>query len=68
MLNALRLQQPISKELFQDRTGLPISIIAEQLNQAQQKELLNFNGEILNPTILGRRFLNDLIALFTHES
>lgn len=64
MLNALRLQKPIPITLFKERTGLEINAIAPILKNAQTKELLEWNDEYLLPTTLGRRFLNDLIALF----
>lgn len=64
MLNALRLQKPISKKLFEERTGLPISTIDTQLSLAQQKQLLKVDQNSFEPTQLGRRFLNDLIAIF----
>ncbi len=64
MLNALRLQKPISKKLFEDRSGLSITTIERSLMLAQQKELLLVNQKFIEPTKLGRRFLNDLIELF----
>ncbi len=64
MLNALRLQQPFSINLFEERTGLPITSIEQQLIKAQQKELLQIIKDQIVTTKLGKRFLNDLIAIF----
>lgn len=64
MLNALRLYQPISRQLFQERTGLAFSVIHEKLAYARQKGLLTLEGEQLLVTELGKRFLNDVIELF----
>ncbi len=67
MLNALRLHQPISVKLFEERTGLALSDIAINLQQAKQKELLDWNEHTITPTELGKRFYNDLVALFMPE-
>ncbi len=64
MLNALRLQKPIFNKLFEERTGLSISTIDQQLNLAQQKQLLRVDKNSFEPTQLGRRFLNNLIEMF----
>lgn len=64
MLNALRLYQDISVNLFETRTGLEIAIIAEQLNKAQAKELLQWSSSKISPTELGRQFYNDLCEIF----
>lgn len=64
MLNALRLQKTIPVKLFNERTGLNLSAITTALEQAQQKQLINWCDKYLIPTSLGRRLLNDLIALF----
>jgi oxygen-independent coproporphyrinogen-3 oxidase len=64
MLNALRLSGGFDKALFAERTGLPISQIADTLGQARVRGLLEDDLTSVRPTALGRRFLNDLIALF----
>jgi putative oxygen-independent coproporphyrinogen III oxidase len=64
MLNALRLVEGFPKALFAERTGLPAVLIERQIQQAQTRGLLDSDGEFIRPTILGRRFLNDVMALF----
>jgi putative oxygen-independent coproporphyrinogen III oxidase len=67
MLNALRLHGGVSVELFAARTGLSVDQIERPRLAAQEKGLLAKDGANLRPTELGRRFLNDLIALFLPE-
>ncbi|SIT70455.1 coproporphyrinogen III oxidase, anaerobic [Ectothiorhodosinus mongolicus] len=67
MLNALRLQKPVPKSLFSERTGLPIKVIAKEINQAIERDLLEETPTHWNATPLGRRFLNDLTGLFLKD-
>lgn len=67
MLNALRLVEGVPTALFSERTGLPIDSIAGILGRARDRGLLETWEEVLRPTELGRRFLNDLIELFLPE-
>lgn len=64
MLNALRLFQDIPVGLFTTRTGLSLTAIENKLQQAQIKGLLTWDQESIRPTELGRRFYNDLVAMF----
>jgi oxygen-independent coproporphyrinogen-3 oxidase len=64
MLNALRLTGGVKTNLFTERTGLSIKQIEPLLKQAQEKKLLIDDLNLLCPTELGQRFLNDLIGLF----
>ena len=64
MLNALRLNQGFDVNLFNDRTGLLLSSLETQLLIAENKGLLERDHKIIRPTLLGRRFLNDLQQLF----
>jgi len=64
MLNALRLNEGVPARLFSERTGLPVSAIEAAQKQAQARGLLRADAECIAPTILGRRFLSDLQALF----
>ena len=64
MLNALRLREPISILLFQQRTGQSISTINVQLEHAQKDNLLEFDGKRIATTTLGQRFLNELLQRF----
>jgi oxygen-independent coproporphyrinogen-3 oxidase len=64
MLNALRLTDGVPVSLFAERTGLPVTAISKALAEAQAKGLMSANPSKLEPTQLGRRFLNDLQAIF----
>jgi coproporphyrinogen III oxidase-like Fe-S oxidoreductase len=64
MLNALRLNAGFATTLFTERTGLPITVIATQLAQAEAKGLLTRDHAMIQPTAKGRLFLNDLLELF----
>jgi putative oxygen-independent coproporphyrinogen III oxidase len=64
MLNALRLNQGFEVNLFNDRTGLLLSSLEKPLVIAEKKGLIDRDHKIIRPTILGRRFLNDLQQLF----
>lgn len=64
MLNALRLSKPISWKLFSERTGLAKNIFNSQLLIAQEKELLQIEENHFYPTLLGKKYLNDLLQIF----
>ena len=64
MINALRLTDGFPVPLFQERTGLPISVAMNALKTAEQKGLLTRGARTICPTDTGRRFLNDLLCLF----
>ena len=64
MLNALRLTDGVPAALFAERTGLPLSVAAKAIDEATRKGLLEADPMRLQPTPLGRRFLNDLQQLF----
>jgi putative oxygen-independent coproporphyrinogen III oxidase len=64
MLNALRLRNGFEPNLFAERTGLTLNAIEKPLNAAEAKGLLTRDHQIIKPTALGLRFLNDLQQLF----
>ncbi|MEN9502479.1 MAG: hypothetical protein RI964_1764 [Pseudomonadota bacterium] len=67
MLNALRLRDGFAASLFTERTGLAFSHLQAGLDQALQRQLLTFDGEIIRPTQLGWQFLNEVIQLFLED-
>ncbi len=67
MLNALRLVDGFALGEFSARTGLAAGAIAPQLDEAIAKGWLEREGDRLRPTELGRRFTNDVVALFLPE-
>ena len=64
MLNTLRLTQGFSPNLFGERTGMPINAIDGMLDAAEARGLLHVDHQIIRPTELGQRFLNDLQQMF----
>ena len=67
MMNALRLTDGFPVPLFQERTGLPISVAMNALKTAEQKGLLVREARTIHPTDIGKRYLNDLLCLFLPE-
>ncbi len=64
MLNALRLTDGVRTSLFTKRTGISLAKIQPILQQAQSRDLLIKDDNMICPTELGKRFLNDLIEMF----
>ena len=67
MMNALRLNDGFTSELFTERTSLPLLLIRGELEQAEKRGLLMRDLQRIAPTELGRRFLNDLLEIFLKE-
>jgi coproporphyrinogen III oxidase-like Fe-S oxidoreductase len=68
-LNALRLVEGFDAALFESRTGLSWASVAGQVADAESRGLLRAEPQDRwTPTLLGRRFLNDLQALFLPAS
>lgn len=64
MMNALRLTDGFPSELLAARTGLSRAATLAALEEAQRRGLIERDAEHIRPTLLGRRFLNDLLQLF----
>jgi len=64
MINALRLTNGFTVQLFSERTGLPVTVIQEPLKQAESKEFLIWDINAIKPTKKGSLFLNELLELF----
>ena len=67
MMNALRLTEGFATEMFVERTGLPITTIQRQLEEAERRGLIERDYRRIAPTLTGRRFLNDLLQIFLPE-
>jgi oxygen-independent coproporphyrinogen-3 oxidase len=66
-MNALRLNQGFADTLFAERTSLSLLLIRHELEQAEQRGLLERSLQRIAPTELGRRFLNDLLQIFLRK-
>jgi putative oxygen-independent coproporphyrinogen III oxidase len=64
MLNAARLPEGFTEELFETRTGLPVAAISAPLAQAMARGLVRRRDGAIMPTSQGIRFLNDLLMIF----
>ncbi len=64
MMNALRLNGGFPLVLFEARAGVPLTAVLKELEQAEQKGLITRDHQRVEPTALGRRFLNDLLQIF----
>jgi oxygen-independent coproporphyrinogen-3 oxidase len=67
MMNALRLTAGFATETFMERTGLPITAIQRQLDEAERRGLIERDYRHIAPTLMGKRFLNDLLQIFLPE-
>ena len=64
MMNALRLTGGFESKLFQERTGLTLDLVSVRLAEASQKGLITQNKQFIQPTLLGQRYLNNLLEIF----
>ena len=65
MLNALRLTEGVPATLFAERTGYPLAIVEREVARGRRRARTDrARSGAIRPTALGRRFLNDLQALF----
>jgi len=67
MLNALRLVDGFALAAFEARCGIDRAAIAAPLEEARQRDWLQIEAGWARPTESGRRFGNDVIALFLPE-
>ena len=68
MMNALRLNAGFPTALFQERAGLPLTAVLRELDEAERRGLIERDHARIAPTLLGRRFLNDLLQIFLRET
>ena len=64
MMNALRLTGGFETKLFQERTGLPLQAISIRLAEALKQGLIMQDLNHTRPTLLGQRYLNNLLEVF----
>lgn len=68
MLNTTRLEQAIPLSLLTQRTGLDTALLIPKLLLAQNKQLVTLNDTHWQVTPFGRRYTNNLQALFLPEN
>ncbi len=64
MMNTLRLTNGFEKSLFQNRTGLPWDAVSMRIAKALNKGLITQDLQKISPTLLGQRYLNNLLEIF----
>jgi oxygen-independent coproporphyrinogen-3 oxidase len=64
MMNALRLTNGFEKKLFQERTGMPWEAMSMRVAEALKKGLITQDLQKITPTLLGQRYLNNLLEIF----
>ncbi|MGP9557353.1 radical SAM family heme chaperone HemW [Psychrobacter sp. AOP7-A1-24] len=64
MLNALRLHGGVAWSMFEKRTGLALDSVIEQVNSLVKQGLLVDSDMQLQPTVLGQRYLNQILRAF----
>lgn len=64
MMNSLRLTNGVPYHYFCDYTGLPFSAVEDTITGLRSQELLSKKPDRIASTILGRRFLNNVLEEF----
>jgi putative oxygen-independent coproporphyrinogen III oxidase len=64
MMNALRLTNGFEKSLFKNHTGMPWEAISMRVAGALKKGLITQDLQKITPTLLGQRYLNNLLEIF----
>lgn len=64
MLNALRLVEGVSRDVFTSHTGLPWSAVADKVGQLVSEGLMWDDGVYFGPTSKGQQYLNFLLERF----
>ncbi len=64
LMNAFRLEKGFSFETFENKTGIKINTIQEKLKEAEHKNLITVENEMIQTTEWGKRFLNPLLLIF----
>lgn len=68
MLNALRLTEGFEIQNFHERTGLAWDVVAPEVQKLLDQRLLEVQGTRLYATMVGLRFLNNLLLSFLPET
>jgi oxygen-independent coproporphyrinogen-3 oxidase len=68
MMNAMRLTDGFSANLFEERAGVPLTAVLPELDEAERRGFITRDHRRIAPTLLGRRFLNELLQLFLRKS
>lgn len=64
MMNALRLRHGATTQMFEERTGLLVSSIDNELLPLQHEGFMVHDATLLSPTEMGFRYVNHLVRAF----
>ncbi|WFF37893.1 radical SAM family heme chaperone HemW [Moraxella nasibovis] len=64
MMNALRLRHGATTQMFEERTGLLVSSIDNELLPLQHEGFMVHDATLLSPTEMGFRYVNHLVRQF----
>lgn len=67
LMNALRLNDGVPGDIFQQRTGLTLAALQPQWQELVSKGLVNSDPAALQTTALGQRFLNTILASYIRD-
>ena len=67
LLNALRLVEGFTFDIFEQRTGLARDALNDRLHAAQADGLLCIDGESVRCTEQGARFLDEILTRFVPD-
>lgn len=67
LMNALRLQQGVKSQIFSQRTGLSLQALEPQWQFLVDKKLVEQSTTYLKTTVLGQRFLNNVLEKYTQH-
>lgn len=67
LMNALRLNDGVPGDIFQQRTGLTLAALQPQWQELVSKGLVNSDPAVLQTTALGQRFLNTILASYIRD-
>lgn len=68
MMNALRLNQGVTKDYFSQRTGLPFAVVEPRWRELIARGLVAGDQSRWVTTSLGHRFLNQVLSSFTEKN
>ena len=68
MLNVLRLKEGVPSHWWEERCGLPASVLIRKANPAFQQGFLDADPRVWRASDRGWRFLNDLQAVFLDDA
>ena len=67
LMNALRLNDGVPAEFFQQRTGLTLDALQPHWQALVSKGLVNSDPKVLQTTALGQRFLNSILECYLQD-